>query len=83
MKVVWEGGDLRVGRRIQKPDVGISGSWMVGYDAKIAGPYRYGIVSMADGQFTQIGTMIDVAEWLNSSGHFLPAECCPDKWMKV
>lgn len=82
MIVKWEEKDLYAGRRIQKPDCGITGSLIVGYDAKMSGSLKYGLVSLADGMFHHIGTIVDVAEHLNGCGHYLPAECCPKQWMK-
>ena len=81
MRVTWESTDLFCGRRIQKPDCGITGSLIVGWLAG-GGTEKYGLISMADGQFVHVGTMSDVADHLNLAGHYVPAECCPDQWMK-
>lgn len=82
MKVIWEAKDLFAGRRIQKPDVGITGSHIVGYDVNIASSMHWGIVSMADGMFQHIGSLESVAAHLNQAGHYVPAEVCPKQWMK-
>lgn len=82
MRVTWEEKDLYPGRRFQKPDCGLSGSHMVGYDPSLDKEAKYGIVSMSDGMFTVVGTLKQVSDYLNACGHYVPVELCPRQWCK-
>lgn len=83
MKVIWEEIDIRGGRKFFKPGAGITGQHIVGYRIAIEHPdcpIVYGVVSLADGQFMQLGdrgTKAQVAGWLNDCGCYLPQELLP------
>lgn len=86
MKIIWEVGDIRPGRQVQKPDCGVTGLWMVGYrvatgrDQPVGGGSHvaniYGLVSLADGLFVCFGdgTKDDVVQHLNEAGYYVPVE---------
>ncbi len=82
MKVVWEESDIVAGRRLQKPDCGITGSWIIGYDPT-QNVHRYALIAVSDGMIRMLGTKQDVVEHLNKLelGELLPVELCPSKWM--
>lgn len=80
MKIIWEEGDIFAGRRLQKPDCGITGSMIIGYE--VASPTCYSIIALADGLTTPLGSKADVAIYLNHWGLYHPAELCPKQWMR-
>jgi hypothetical protein len=83
MKITWEESDIFAGRRLQKPDCGISGSWMVSY---VPGTSEnvYSIVSLADGLILRCGEgrKCDVVAHLNGCKYLHPAELHLKQWMR-
>lgn len=80
MKVTWQIDDIEPGRVIFKPDCGMSGVWIIGYRILVdeTDPSRlnsYGLVSMADGMFMDVGSGSKeaVMQHLNTNSH-LPIE---------
>jgi hypothetical protein len=81
MKVIWEEKDIVAGRVLQKPDVGITGTTMIGYrynkdmTGQSATP-TYGLISLADGLWIDVGSGIKEAlvTHLNNVGHYMPIE---------
>ena len=68
MRYLWEEKDVWAGRTAQKPDTGLTGAYLVGYRIAEEGNV-YGLVSLADGLFSDAGTSkLEVANELNRSG---------------
>lgn len=84
MKVTWEELDIEAGKIILKSDSGLAGTHMIGfrYDTPDAG-IQYGIVSLADGQYVQIGSKAQVAQYLNRAASYLPAEVLDKRFTVV
>jgi len=79
MKIVWEDIDIKPGQRLQKPDCGRTGQYIVGYYYNVDlhnCPAVYGLVSLADGMFTRFGdgSPAELAKHMNEVGYYMPAE---------
>jgi hypothetical protein len=69
MKITWEAGDVRPGRRVRKPDC--VEVWMIGYDPSTHGEKTpaLAIVSLSDGAICVKGkNREEIAAHLNQSG---------------
>lgn len=77
MMVSWDEGDIKPGRVIHKVNCDLTGSWMIGYRWMENDQFRstvYGLVSMADGLFKEMGPKSEVVKYLNENQELLPLE---------
>ena len=75
MKVVWELEDIEFGRLVCKPDCGLTGLHMIGYRYHCRptavtsrygrGGQELGLISLADGLFTNFDSEDDLIQVLN------------------
>lgn len=72
----WVVEDIIGGRRLQKPDCGITGSTMIGWRQRAGTEidHQYSLISLADGMIYMSGTRQEVADHLNKVGYYIPVE---------
>lgn len=81
MKIIWEEEDIVIGMRFQKPDCGITGSHMVGYEFTGTTGFNLCWISLADGMSEHVGTKQEFVRRLNHAGCYVPVALAPGKWM--
>lgn len=72
----WTVEDIVGGRRLQKPDCGITGSTIIGWRQRAGTEteHQYSLISLADGMIYMSGTREEVAAHLNKVGYNIPVE---------
>lgn len=75
----WKVEDITGGRRLQKPDCGITGSVIIAWRQRTGTEleHEYALVSLADGMIFTRGTREQIAAHLNEVGYYIPVELLP------
>lgn len=72
----WKVEEITGGRRLQKPDCGITGSVIIGWRERAGTEteHQYSLISLADGHIFKQGTREEIAAHLNDVGYYIPVE---------
>lgn len=78
MKVTWEEGDIKAGRRFGR--IECKEKWMIGYRFAGSGSTEFTIISLVDGMVnSMLKSRQDVADFLNRAED-LPLELINESW---